>query len=442
MIYPIEKKVTNLTTAILTGWICVALILFWAATIYAQVEPFSISSPPNPVGSGARAMGMGGAFVAVADDATAASWNPAGLIQLQKPEVSAVFSYERSTERRYISGGFNIEDKSTIWDLNYFSIAYPVSLARRNLVFSLNYQRLYDFNREAHFFQDKFDSKGSLYTLSPAFAIQTTEDLFLGLTINVWSNQWTKRSDWENTYHGFVKDEISDTYKEIIIREEFRDFRGLNANLGFFYRITPQWTLGAVYKTPFRGRFNYIYFNSENLGNVSGDFYGKLESIKIPPTYALGVSYRFSDAWSISVDVTRKDWKELAWRNNENQTFGLFTMFETDPNDHNLVESPKIDPTYAFRFGMEYLKILESTVIPLRAGIFYDPIPSIESPHSEYGVSFGSGISLGDLILDFAYQYRFRYDVPDSDTGWANRRSGLFEDRKQHLFLLSGIYHF
>ncbi|MGH9162460.1 MAG: hypothetical protein ACRD2X_21040, partial [Vicinamibacteraceae bacterium] len=28
---------------------------------------------------GARALGMGGAFVAVADDATATYWNPAGL---------------------------------------------------------------------------------------------------------------------------------------------------------------------------------------------------------------------------------------------------------------------------------------------------------------------------------------------------------------------------
>ena len=160
MIYLVEKKGINLAVVVL-GCICVALFLFSAASVYAQVEPFSISSPPNPVGSGARAMGMGGAFVAVADDATAASWNPAGLIQLQKPEVSAVFSYERRTERRYTSGGFNREDKSTIWDLNYFSLAYPFSLARRNLVLSLNYQRMYDFYREARFFQSNFNSKGS-----------------------------------------------------------------------------------------------------------------------------------------------------------------------------------------------------------------------------------------------------------------------------------------
>ena len=43
-----------------------------------------ISSPPSPVGSGARAAGIGSAFVAVADDATAASWNPAGLVQLER----------------------------------------------------------------------------------------------------------------------------------------------------------------------------------------------------------------------------------------------------------------------------------------------------------------------------------------------------------------------
>jgi long-subunit fatty acid transport protein len=37
---------------------------------------------------GARSMGFGGAFVALADDATAAFANPAGLVQLLRPEIS------------------------------------------------------------------------------------------------------------------------------------------------------------------------------------------------------------------------------------------------------------------------------------------------------------------------------------------------------------------
>jgi long-chain fatty acid transport protein len=43
---------------------------------------FSFSNP------GARSLGFGGAFVALADDATAAFANPAGLVKLERPEVS------------------------------------------------------------------------------------------------------------------------------------------------------------------------------------------------------------------------------------------------------------------------------------------------------------------------------------------------------------------
>src|ERR671924_2065136 len=37
---------------------------------------------------GARSLGMGGAFIGLADDASAAEANPAGLTVLRKPEVS------------------------------------------------------------------------------------------------------------------------------------------------------------------------------------------------------------------------------------------------------------------------------------------------------------------------------------------------------------------
>lgn len=40
------------------------------------------------MGAGARAIALGGAFVAVADDASASYWNPAGLAQLHGPVVS------------------------------------------------------------------------------------------------------------------------------------------------------------------------------------------------------------------------------------------------------------------------------------------------------------------------------------------------------------------
>ena len=78
----------------LTQKLCTILILLLTLICPAPAASQDIEIPSsfNPVGSGARAIGMGGAFIAMADDATAASWNPGGLIQLTMPEFSMVFN--------------------------------------------------------------------------------------------------------------------------------------------------------------------------------------------------------------------------------------------------------------------------------------------------------------------------------------------------------------
>lgn len=56
----------------------------------ASSQAASFSNEVLAIGVGARAMGMGGAYVAVADDSTASYWNPAGLPGIKHIEVSAV----------------------------------------------------------------------------------------------------------------------------------------------------------------------------------------------------------------------------------------------------------------------------------------------------------------------------------------------------------------
>ena len=56
------------------------------------------------LGAGARPLGMGGAFTAISDDATASFWNPAGLAQLQKRQIAAAYSQMFEGRRQGLLG--------------------------------------------------------------------------------------------------------------------------------------------------------------------------------------------------------------------------------------------------------------------------------------------------------------------------------------------------
>lgn len=86
-------------------------------------------------------MGFGGAFVALADDATAAFANPAGLVQINKPEISVegrFWSYSTPyTERGRIEGdltGIGVDvvaglrggtSSDDLTGVSFLSLVYP-----------------------------------------------------------------------------------------------------------------------------------------------------------------------------------------------------------------------------------------------------------------------------------------------------------------------------
>lgn len=105
----------------------------------------SFLSVPLPLGSGARAFGLG-AFTAVADDATAASWNPAALTQLERMEASAVYRWSRkSLDYRGGDESLQPEDVTIESDgLNFLSLVVPFRVGRWPVVASLNTLEAFD----------------------------------------------------------------------------------------------------------------------------------------------------------------------------------------------------------------------------------------------------------------------------------------------------------
>ncbi|HIB04937.1 MAG TPA: PorV/PorQ family protein [Candidatus Marinimicrobia bacterium] len=65
---------------------------FCITVVFSQNNVATTSAAFLEIGPGARSLGMGSAFVSVADDASALYWNPAGIVYVSRPEVQTYYS--------------------------------------------------------------------------------------------------------------------------------------------------------------------------------------------------------------------------------------------------------------------------------------------------------------------------------------------------------------
>lgn len=127
----LECRIQQLRLCLVT--VC---FLFLTVPVVGQTEyPFEAA---RPLYVGARALAMGNAFTAVADDATAGFWNPAGLIQWQGVKLFGLTKFHDQHYYRFDPKGvgFSWRGNSLYWgnkiaidvssgipDFNYYSIA-------------------------------------------------------------------------------------------------------------------------------------------------------------------------------------------------------------------------------------------------------------------------------------------------------------------------------
>lgn len=455
-------------------WWPLLLLLMLPGMVMAQGSPldFGITLPPSlnfatspsPVGSGARAAGKGFAFIAVADDATAASWNPGALIQLERPEASIVGSYFARLEEQNVTEPGIVLDDQTLdgFSLNYLSVAYPFTIFRRNVIISLNYQRLFDLDSKTDvisrfagdanvtgFQRVSSEQDGALFTISPAIAVQIAPTFSVGVAFNIWpdifGNGWEQDVDVEG-FEGRVPFGNSTVpFRSNGRIEEDFDFEGWNVTVGFLWTINHIFSVGGVFRSPFEAELTHKHKSSLDVtltvpnGNggtteetVSSelDFTEKLD-MDMPMSYGLGFAARVSDNLTLSLDVTRVHWSD-------------FKMEQSTRDDALLVENGapsgrgaavlngEADDTTTVRVGGEYLLIGSTWVVPLRAGAYYDPEPSGDGTDDFYGFTLGSGLAIKQFIFDIAYIFRTgTVEATSTDT-----------DVYQHKVLASLIYHF
>jgi long-subunit fatty acid transport protein len=417
----------------------VAFLAFLAAAspAFAQTSPerdtdrIDITGRQNlTLGSGARAYGMGGAFLARADDATAASWNPAGLSYLRVPEVSLVgvwnsFDTERGVDYDRFDGKA----------IDFAAFTWPVALGDTSGAIQVSYQRAISFDgkREiqtttaAQSFTEEGSSDGGFDVVAFGTGLRLTRHLRAGFTVNRWLNgydqQLTRRYE---------------TFNRRPQREFDLDFRprGWSFNLGVMVSPVESVNLAVVYKTPFtadvrldKARRDY-WVDEGALQEVTRNAYASdAVRLEFPSSFGFGLSWRPIDTLTLSADFTRTTWSEARIQN----YFDLQVTPRGEDGSPATPPPPNVYPDFQYptlkavpnsddpedparllgqqdaeqiRVGVEWVLIWGRLKVPLRAGYFNDrqitPNPTGDIPRFN-GFTLGTGLILGPMLIDVAY---------------------------------------
>ena len=159
---------------------------------------------------------MGNAFIAVSDDGTAASWNPAGLAQLREAEFSLVHATSRRNQSfegyRTFHGSSaftTLATGSRAADIEFASAAVPFRLGDKPVTLQIGWRRLYELGAQVHgdvrrvpdgptaraggTIRSDNVSNGSVNLWSLAGAVSLTSRLSAGLSLDVYRSGWEER---------------------------------------------------------------------------------------------------------------------------------------------------------------------------------------------------------------------------------------------------------
>jgi hypothetical protein len=355
---------------------------------------------------------MGGAFLARADDATAASWNPAGLSYLRRPEASLVGA--RNSFDRGLAGDFP-DDHFEGYTPDFMAVAYPIEFGPVAGAVQVSYQRVFSFDGDRLILEESpsrvFTSgtEGGFDVLAAGTGLRVARGLRLGATLNRWFRGYS-----QSRFRSGLARGRGATEQEIDYR-----LSGWNVNLGLIWSPVESLNLGVVGKTPFTGdlrvrRERTDYFSEQvdpaqttANGPVTSD--GRLE---FPGALGLGASWRPRSALTISADYTRTFWSDGRIRD-------FFVLPAAQPGQERPTAQvfdelpyPTLDDARQFdaaqvRLGAEYVFFVGARLkVPVRAGAFTDrqyfADGTGEAPRFT-GFSLGSGLILGPVMFDVAY---------------------------------------
>lgn len=392
-----------LTTALATSLLAVTSTA-QAAFVAEQPDIFGIDFRIN--NPGARANAMGGAFVGLADDATAAYTNPAGLTVLTKPEVTLEYKYGKYTNLVFdpvmdwpTATHKDVEYTETLQGPSFISYVFPAEKA----TFTVYRHQLMNQKTNFAFLSDipgstiNVDMEVEANTLGIGLGMKVISSLSFGLSAGFTDMQYTEYTTshdgpLEQAYEVVDGQDQAVHYTASLLWQPSEKL-----GIGLVYRQGPKFSFR---KRGFELRTIQTISDYDNSG-IAGDFgdydtnndgtftaldtpqydtttknveeFNLEHDVKMPDVYGLGLSYRIMPNFTLSTDVNYVEYSDLE---------------VTGGTDPDALVGFENNDTYEVHVGLEYVLDLNSTPLALRCGYFYKPAHNfhVTESHPDYAM--------------------------------------------------------
>lgn len=431
------------------------IIMLMPVSLLAQGAGFNSSYLEfGNIGGGARAAGMGGAYLGVADGEMAYSWNPASMLRVDKTKFGiqlASIGDKFNTVAVDMSSYYpqpniqELEIKRSHFSLNYGGLAIPFEFADREWAVGGGYRNVFDLISEYSY--PGFNNTRNTYTqdrgmdaASGAIAVSVIPEISVGMNINAYLRN-SEYNYYEGATFQYVAQNGIDTSLVDVWINDNSHFSGFNVDLG----ISADYGMvkgGFVFHSPYnltqnmRQTFSII---------IPPQPVGAIDRIKfkynMPAAYSAGIAVVPMENLTVAVDLSLMKLSNVDVSIDYQQIIYNDTTYSAEWEDIT-----------QYRFGAEYMYDAGFAEIPIRAGFRNEPstakeLTNLVNGTPTYGdqistniISFGSGLHFDNIWFDIAYQFGSSSYSRTVDYG----TSETFDVKRDYsrLVISSGMYFY
>jgi len=359
----------------------------------------------NFLNPGASHLGMGGAFIGGADDATAAYANAAGVINILRPEVSLegrLWTYGPSNPESGRGSGTltrygvdtigHIREATTRRNVPAVSFASAVYPSERwavavyyhqlaNYVAEPEQRGIFFFNPtqtllippgDARFYPTRSTLDLQILSFGVAGAYRVLDNVYVGVDLahtDFKLHSTTKRYDFDD-YNAAAFNTLRDT------QTQDGDDGAIRYGAGIIWDVGPMLRFGAAYR---RGPSYDVTVATTSEPNNEAPRFSEACGAKfhVPDFYGAGVSFRPNAFLNVNADVDRITYSKMS------RDFVEFSEVFTDCESQSRAKNYRVPDGREYHLGVRYVaarhnEFLQRHPLTLRAGAWSEPPHALE----------------------------------------------------------------